>query len=196
MIIYFDTETTALLPGRICQLAYIMESRQSVRRKNFYFTVDEMQESAQAIHGLSVAYLREISGGREFSDDADEIHDDFRSAKLIVSHNFRFDYAFMQEEFSRIGRLFEYGEDLCSMRYFTSILKLPRTFGNGYKYPKLSELMSFFGVSGEDVARELSEEEAHVHNAAYDVLGLYLALCRARGCVREFDLRMREYLEL
>ena len=62
MVIYFDTETTGLCPGRIIQLSYIKESENEAIGKNFYFAVDYIEPSAQAVHGISVEKLKELSG--------------------------------------------------------------------------------------------------------------------------------------
>ena len=48
MIIFFDTETTGLIPGRIIQLSYIMQSETEVRAKNFFFAVEYVEPSAVA----------------------------------------------------------------------------------------------------------------------------------------------------
>ncbi|MBQ9709781.1 MAG: hypothetical protein IJV67_04100 [Clostridia bacterium] len=53
MILFFDTETTGLMPGRIVQLSYVMQTANEVRAKNFFFAVDYVEPSAQAVHGFS-----------------------------------------------------------------------------------------------------------------------------------------------
>ena len=91
MILYFDTETTGLYPGEVCQLTYIMQEKEEVFVKNFFFNVKEMPLSAVAIHGFSVERLKELSGDKDFSYFIKEIGDDFNRADVIVSHNFQFD---------------------------------------------------------------------------------------------------------
>ena len=45
-LLFFDTETTSVKPGHICQLSYITVDTttkpQTTIGKNFFFTVDEM----------------------------------------------------------------------------------------------------------------------------------------------------------
>ena len=45
-LLFFDTETTSVRPGHICQLSYITVDTstkpQTTIGKNFFFTVDEM----------------------------------------------------------------------------------------------------------------------------------------------------------
>ena len=66
MIIIFDTETTGLFPGQICQLSYIMIDEKERRTKNFYFTVEHMEDSATAVNHLTVESLYSLSKGRLF----------------------------------------------------------------------------------------------------------------------------------
>ena len=49
MTIYFDTETTGLIPGRIIQLSYIIDNDGEVSAKNFFFAVDYVPEEAVKI---------------------------------------------------------------------------------------------------------------------------------------------------
>ena len=64
MILYFDTETMGLYPGRIIQLAYILDDGENAVGKNFYFAVDYIEPSATAVHGITVEKLRVLSGGK------------------------------------------------------------------------------------------------------------------------------------
>ena len=53
MILFFDTETTGLIPGRIIQLSYVMQSETETRAKNFFFAVEYIEPSAVAVHGFT-----------------------------------------------------------------------------------------------------------------------------------------------
>ena len=68
-LLFFDTETTSIKPGSICQLSYITVDAstkpQVTTGKNFFFTVDEMDPSAQEIHGFSLEKLYELSKGHK-----------------------------------------------------------------------------------------------------------------------------------
>ena len=68
MILYFDTETTGLHPGQICQLSYVMQTKEKVESKNFFFSVDYIEPSAQMVHGFSKQKLFDLSAGRNFGD--------------------------------------------------------------------------------------------------------------------------------
>lgn len=199
MILYFDTETTGLSPGRIIQLSYIMQSAKEVRAKNFFFYVDYVEPSAIAVHGFTPQKLLELSGGNTFSCNMDEIYDDFLSADLVVSHNFPFDLKFMIAEFMYNDRQFRYNESVCSMRYFTDVLKLERKSGRGYKYPKLTELADYYDIYPYDISRatvELFGCLGQSHDARYDTASLYLSF-NAAACEDKavFDLR-EKYLNV
>jgi DNA polymerase-3 subunit epsilon len=133
MILFFDTETTGLMPGRIVQLSYVMQDKSEVRAKNFFFYVDYIEPSAIAVHGFTPEKLLTLSNGHTFSMDLEEIYDDFLAADLVVSHNFSFDLKFMIAEFLYHERQFRYRESLCTMKFFTDILRLPRSSNRGYK---------------------------------------------------------------
>ena len=60
MTIYFDTETTGLTPGRIIELAYILDYGTRVETKNFFFAVDYVPESASKIHGITTEKLKNV----------------------------------------------------------------------------------------------------------------------------------------
>ncbi|MBQ9481743.1 MAG: 3'-5' exonuclease [Clostridia bacterium] len=178
MILYFDTETTGLSPGRIIQLSYIMQTEKETKAKNFFFYVDYVEPSAAAVHGFTPEKLFELSGGKTFSCDIDEIYDDFLSADLIVSHNFAFDLKFMMAEFAYQDRRFRYRESLCTMRYFTDVIRLPRSSHRGFKYPKLQELAEYYDVYPYDISRMTAEYFgclASDHDARYDTASLYLS---------------------
>ena len=82
-LLFFDTETTSIKPGSICQLSYITVDAstkpQVTTGKNFFFTVDEMDPSAQEIHGFSLEKLYELSEGHYFEDLAFDFINDFRA---------------------------------------------------------------------------------------------------------------------
>ncbi|MBE5756596.1 MAG: 3'-5' exonuclease [Clostridiales bacterium] len=182
MILFFDTETTGLYPGEICQLTYIMQRKEEVTKKNFFFLVNEMPKVAEAIHGFSLERLKTLSDGKDFSFHFEEIKKDFESADLIVSHNFNFDHSFLRESYARLGETFTFKESFCTMKAFVPICKLTRNSSKGYKYPKLTELCEFLGVFEEEInlkTFELFNENLLSHDARYDTVSLYLAVNKA-----------------
>ncbi|MBR1868031.1 MAG: 3'-5' exonuclease [Clostridia bacterium] len=199
MILFFDTETTGLKPGRIIQLSYIMIDGKETVGKNFYFAVEYIDPSATAVHGLTVEKLAELSGGNTFSCSADEIYDDFKKADLIVAHNSRFDISFMIAEFSYLDRRFIYSEDLDTMRFFTPIIALPRQNHPGLKYPKLSEACEFFDIYPYDICRKgeeiFGERNISSHDARYDTVALILCFEEGRKKIKKLEEIALKYLQ-
>ncbi len=177
MIVYLDTETTGLRPGNICQLTYVMQDSASVTAKNFFFEVDSVEYSAYMVHGFSVERLRELSNGKRFVDHMKEISRDLSNAHVIVAHNVQFDLMFLSAEFANCDAEFCVNEAYCTMKKMTPVCKLPRSKGVGYKYPKLTELCSKFGVTEKkinDVSVKLFGTTAGYHDARFDTSALYV----------------------
>lgn len=196
MILYFDTETSGLHPGEICQLSYIVEDKNSIRAENLFFKVNSVEYSAYLVHGFSVEKLAVLSGGKTFKDHIEKIEADFCGADLVVAHNFSFDSAFMRKEFERAGKSFCVKKEFCSMKKATPICKLCRTSSPGYKYPKLSEFCAHFGVDDEYVnvvCQKLFGEEKSLHDARFDTTAMFLAVRSARNNCEEFAT-LKEFL--
>ena len=195
MIIFFDTETSGLYPGQICQLSYIMQTKEKVLAKNFFFSVENVEPSALAVHGFSVQKLKELSMGKGFCDFFDEIRADFEKADLICAHNTSFDFSFMRKEYERLGQTFYIKNEFCSMRKSTPICKLLRKSGSGYKYPKLSELCEFLSISDDDIsmqANALFNAQSSFHDARFDTSALYLAVNK---CIKlDYFKDLKDYL--
>lgn len=175
--IIFDTETTDLRPGRICQLTYVILDEDRVLGKNFFFTVNYISPSAQAVHGFSVERLEELSDGRRFFSFAEEIYQDFLDA-AIVGHNVDFDISFMKAEMDNAGFEFSYACKIDTMKEFAPYCKIPH-YKFAYKFPKLTELMGCLEISDseiENAAVELFGDQGQgFHDARYDVAATTLA---------------------
>lgn len=196
MILFFDTETTGLTPGQICQLSYVMQGKDSLKSRNFFFSVDQMEYGAFLVHGFSPEKLKILSGGKRFKDYAEEIQEDFSNADLTVSHNIVFDSMFMREEFNRIGGVFPLRNEFCSMKKTTELCKLSRSSGDGYKYPKLSELCKFLDVYDfqiQNATEKIFGDQAGYHDARFDATAVFLAV---NECMKAFDqfAKLKEFL--
>lgn len=189
MIIYLDTETTGLYPGNICQLSYIMQTKDYVKAKNFFFTVDFVEFGAYAVHGFSVQKLQELSNGRRFDYFIDEIEEDFKSANILIAHNSQFDSMFLRSEFENNNRDFDFFNFFCSMKNSIEFCKLAKTRGMGYKYPKLSELCDKLEIDDMDIriaSKKLYGESSSFHDARFDTTALYLAVNKGMNCIENF----------
>ncbi len=195
MILYFDTETTGLNPGQICQLSYVMQTDCKTVAKNFFFMVDSIEAGAQAVHGFSVQKLKTLSGGKTFADSFFEIANDFASAELLVSHNTAFDLGFLRAEFERLGQILSDYNVFCSMKNSVDVCKIKRKSG-GYKYPKLNELCAFLGVSDFEIAmqcKKLFDSTVGFHDARFDTTAVYLAVNSAIAVQEKFK-NLKQYI--
>ena len=179
MVLYFDTETTGLRPGQICQLSYVMQDGDSLSSRNIFFTVDNMEYGAYMVHGFSKEKLQVLSGGKRFENFIDVIEQDFLSADAVVSHNTAFDFMFMRAEFERLGKIFKVKNEFCSMKKATPFCKLKRSRGDGYKYPKLNELCGCLGISNSNIlsaSEKIFGNKTGFHDARFDTTAVLLAI--------------------
>ena len=71
----------------------------------------------------------------------------------------------------------------------TSVCKLKRSNGIGYKYPKLSELCSYLGLTEQLIQQtsvKLFGNTSSYHDARFDTTAVYLAVNRG------MDLRLND----
>lgn len=181
-LLFFDTETTGIKPGSICQLSYITVDTsvkpQLTQGKNYFFTVDYVEPSAEEVHGFSVEKLYELSDGMYFDDLVENFYDDFKSADFIIGHNVSFDIKFLKHELAPMGEDFVPKNTFCTMSYYKNICNIPRPNGE-IKNPKLSELVKFLNISDDTIAAtadKLFEGSGDYHDARFDTAATYLAV--------------------
>lgn len=182
-LLFFDTETTSVKPGSICQLSYITidasKSPQITNGHNYFFTVDEMEPSAEAIHGFSLEKLYDLSEGKFFDEQVEEFYQDFKEADFVIGHNVQFDIKFLKHELLLLGEMWEPTRSFCTMAYYKDLCKLPSPRGNNIKNPKLSEVIEFLNISEIQIknkANELFEGSGNYHDARFDTAATYLAV--------------------
>lgn len=180
MLLYFDTETTGLRPGKICQLSYIMDYEDGkIIAKNFFFSVPFIEPSAVMVHGFTVEKLKVLSKGKVFADFADEIANDFYQADTIIAHNISFDLSFLRQEFLEIGKPFRYKNEFCSMKTAVPVTCILRTNNKGYKYPKLTELCSHLNIFDDEITYfedKFFSETTKNHDARFDTTALFMCV--------------------
>ena len=187
--IVFDSETTGLRPGNICQLAYIIVDGGAPKGRNFFFKVDYIEPGAINVHGYTVEMIDRLSGGRRFGESAGTIYDDFKSCPLWIAHNFSFDNLFIYTEFKRAGMYIKAENSFCTMRHFTQIMQLKPVSQNRaagqFKYPSLSELIKYVNLSDKEIYDMIFEAFGgdgaglNRHDARYDCAATYL--CYKKG---------------
>lgn len=162
LILIFDTETSGLNPywNVILQLSYqIVDSDNwSVKKSaNHYFpwpqNKNRVSPDAIDVNGLTEEMLatKQLSDRKtaltEFIADRDR-------CSLIVAHNLDFDKNFIisscDEEgvkFAKCGWTSTYD----TMKKTTRFCAIPKNWGSGYKWPKLTELADCLGVGYSDI---------------------------------------------
>ncbi|MFA9398482.1 MAG: exonuclease domain-containing protein [Clostridiaceae bacterium] len=179
-LLFFDTETTGLRPGSICQLSYIVVDTNvkpsTTTGKNIFFTVDFIEESAEKIHGFSVETLYELSGGMYFEDLLEDFLIDFQTADMLIGHNVNFDIKFLTYELEGCGEVFTPKHTFCTMNYYKNICNMKNS-KNQIKSPKLQEAVDFLNISKsqiENKSKDLFEENGDFHDARFDTTATYL----------------------
>ena len=139
--IVFDTETTGLDPAggdRMVEIGCveIYNRIETGRHFHAYFNPErEMPFGAEAVHGLTTIFL---SDKPLFSDKAEELLE-FIGDSPLVAHNATFDFAFLNFELERCGRV------PVSMSRMVDTLTLARTKHPGAKH-SLDALCMRFGI--------------------------------------------------
>jgi DNA polymerase III subunit epsilon len=179
-MIFFDTETTGLRPGNICQLSYILvdTSDKPIKPigKNIFFTVEYVEPSAEKIHGFSAEALYRLSSGQYFEDRFEEFLSDFQTADFLIGHNVSFDIKFLTYELEGCGEVLEPKNIFCTMNYYKDICNF-RNGRNDCKFPKLQEVIEFLHIeesSIDSLSKKYFNETGNFHDARFDTTATYL----------------------
>lgn len=190
--IYFDTETTGFKPGKICQIAYIIENEQfnPVEAKNFFFEIPESEYEnamkAAEVTGLTPEKLKELAKGTKFEDKATEIYNDFLE-RGHVAHNIDFDERFLDSELKQCGKKIVPKAKFDTMKIFTDICRLQNPKRAGFKFPKLQEVVDYYRLSSDKILKYTNKlfnysdsNSIGYHDARYDVTCMYI-ICKVRA---------------
>ncbi|WP_251859582.1 3'-5' exonuclease [Clostridium sp. Marseille-Q2269] len=187
--IFIDTETTGLEPGEIIQLTYCVcdinsNGEEKVKfAKNFFFDVDYIEESAEAIHGFSTEKLKILSNGKKFKDLASEISSDLKDG-IFIAHNVNFDKKFVAAEFNRLNNTDWIPKKFfCTMEHFKPIVKATTRTGK-LKKPRLEETIDFLNIDKKIVLKGAKRlfncDDVGFHDARYDVAALVSCYYKAK----------------
>lgn len=188
--IVFDTESNGMQPEQVCQLSYIISEDGLVTGRNFFFSVDCMNDYAFKKHKLSKRRLYDLSGGRRFKDRFDDISRDFMDADMFCGHNVAADIRIMNVEFSRLNtRLPENARHFCTMKHYDNAMHLKGKTGQ-HKPPRLDELCRYFLINRDEIEKAcehiFGRHGYMAHDARYDATATYLCISAAqrRGDIR------------
>ena len=150
-ILIFDTETSGLYPGYhvILQLSYQIvdsDSWETKKSVNHYFPWPaergRVTQEAICVNGLTEEFLatQQLSDRKtaleEFIADKD-------ACDLLVAHNLEFDKNFIIASCQEEGVKYASGgwaKSYDTMKRTTRFCQIPKGWGSGYKWPKLTEL--------------------------------------------------------
>ncbi|MDY6424506.1 MAG: 3'-5' exonuclease, partial [Bacteroidales bacterium] len=153
----FDTETSGLDPqwNVILQLSYQIVDTDSwaiQKNVNHYFSWPEnkarVSYGAIDVNGLTEEFL----AGKKLSDRKTALEEfvaDKDSCELLVAHNLEFDKKFIIASCREEGVKFAnsgWAQSYDTMKRMTSYCQIPKDWGSGYKWPKLSELADCLGI--------------------------------------------------
>jgi DNA polymerase-3 subunit epsilon len=156
MILFFDTETNDLIKynlrnefekhPRIVQLAWELYNDDGDIYNNGNYIIYPMDfiisEESSAIHGITMQDALDKGIGihtalKRFNDDVD-------ACDMIIAHNLEFDLPVINTEFLRakIQTDIMKKRKFCTMKSSNviSFCEIPFQYGDGYKWPSLSEL--------------------------------------------------------
>lgn len=121
----------------------------------------EMSAEAESVNGLSQALLNEH--GVRIRPLLASYEHLLCEGYTIVAHNAQFDTKVMRGEMRRAGMidLYDQTPTICTMKILTDVCRIPSRNGRGYKWPRLSEAISFC----------LQRDHVNAHGALPDAMG-------------------------
>ena len=201
-ILIFDTETSGLDPqwNVILQLSYQIvdsDSWATIKTVNHFFSwpEDKTRVTMEAINvnGLTEEVLtsKQLSNRKsaleEFVTDKD-------SCNLLVAHNIEFDKKFILSSCREEGVKFAssgWSQSYDTMKRTTSYCQIPKAWGNGYKWPKLTELADCLGIDYSRISLHDSSGDVELTKLCFKQIlaeGLYTL-------PKETDLTMSLHVE-
>lgn len=155
MILFFDTETNDLIKyglqnefeknPRIVQIAWGLYDNENIVSSGNYiiYPIDfNISEESTAIHGITMDDA--IERGVPIHKVLGLFEEDVKKCGLLIAHNLEFDLNVINTEFlrARIQTDLTKKEKFCTMKSsnIISYCEIPFQYGDGYKWPSLSEL--------------------------------------------------------
>lgn len=201
-ILIFDTETSGLDPqwNVILQLSYqIVDSDSWTTRKsvNHYFSWPEnktrVSYGAIEVNGLTEEFL----SSKKLSDRKNALEEfvkDKDSCELLVAHNLDFDKKFIIASCREEGVKFAnsgWTQSYDTMKRMTNYCQIPKDWGSGYKWPKLTELADCLGIDYSHIALHDSSSDVELTKQCFKKIvnqGLY-------GLPKESDITIALHVE-
>lgn len=201
-ILVFDTETSGLDPqwNVILQLSYQIvdpDSWATIKTVNHYFAWPDnkarVSEGAIRVNGLT----EEVLSGKQLSNRKaalEEFVADKDSCDLLVAHNLEFDKKFIIASCREEGVKFAnsgWSQSYDTMKRTTNYCQIPKDWGNGYKWPKLTELADCLGINYSNISLHDSSGDVELTKRCFEQIiieGLY-------SLPKETDITMSLHVE-
>ncbi len=178
-ILIFDTETSGLDPqwNVILQLSYqIVDSDSwSIHKTvNHYFSWPEnkarVSQGAIDVNGLT----EEVLASKKLSNRKSALEEfvaDKDSCDLLVAHNLEFDKKFIIASCREEGVKFAnsgWSKSYDTMKRMTSYCQIPKDWGSGYKWPKLTELADCLGIDYSQISLHDSSGDVELTKLCFE----------------------------
>ena len=186
-ILFFDTETSGLDPqwNVILQLSYQIvdsDSWTTLKSVNHYFSWPEnkarVSYGAIEVNGLTEEFL----AGQKLSERKNALEEfvkDKDSCELLVAHNLDFDKKFIIASCREEGVKFAnsgWAQSYDTMKRMTNYCQIPKDWGSGYKWPKLTELADCLDIDYSHIALHDSSSDVELTKQCFKKIvnqGLY-----------------------
>ena len=178
-ILVFDTETSGLDPqwNVILQLSYQIvdsDSWTTIKTVNHYFSWPEnkarVTQEAINVNGLT----EEVLANKQLSNRKaalEEFVADKDSCDLLVAHNLEFDKKFIVASCREEGVKYAssgWSKSYDTMKRTASFCQIPKTWGNGYKWPKLTELADCLDIDYSHIALHDSSGDVELTKLCFE----------------------------
>ena len=186
-ILVFDTETSGLDPqwNVILQLSYQIVDPDlwaTIKTVNHYFAWPDnkarVSEGAIRVNGLT----EEVLSSKQLSNRKaalEEFVTDKDSCDLLVAHNLEFDKKFIIASCREEGVKFAnsgWSHSYDTMKRTTNYCQIHKDWGNGYKWPKLTELADCLGINYSNISLHDSSGDVELTKRCFEQIiaeGLY-----------------------
>jgi len=178
-ILVFDTETSGLDPqwNVILQLSYQIvdsDSWATLKKVNHYFPWPDnkarVTQEAVNVNGLT----EEVLASKQLSNRKtafEEFVADKDSCDMLVAHNLEFDKKFIIASCREEGVKFAnsgWSKSYDTMKRTTSYCQIPKGWGSGYKWPKLTELADCLGIDYSQIALHDSSGDVELTKLCFE----------------------------
>lgn len=128
---------------RVVQIAWLIfnDDQKLIERHSYILKPKaKIPQKSISIHGITNEMAKEKGVEQKFVYDL--LSNSIRNSEYIIAHNIEFDIPIIQSDFIRnkLDKPFLRKKKICTMLSTIDYCAIPRNYGNGFKYPNLTEL--------------------------------------------------------